>query len=240
MLPTKIFLDLDDVLAEFTMTALRHVGCRACGLEDFNPKHGFDIVAQANAMIVDHPLFIDTGEPLFTVKKFWEAIPRSLWAELPRSKEFGFLIVESARLVGRENVCVLTAPIDDPECAAGKMEWMKENLPVWLRNQFLIGSPKHLCASPDALLIDDSDKNVDAFLRAGGQAILVPRPWNSNYQLCTKYFLEMMFQNLFAAQKARERSDRITYRSMKAFYDPVIPHGHVLLGGQVFRLEDKK
>ena len=33
------------------------------------------------------------------------------------------------------------------------------------------------------LLIDDSDKNIRAFWNAGGNAILMPRQWNSQYHI---------------------------------------------------------
>ena len=35
-------------------------------------------------------------------------------------------------------------------------------------------------AHPGALLIDDADRNVKRFVRAGGMAYLFPQPWNSN------------------------------------------------------------
>jgi hypothetical protein len=44
-----------------------------------------------------------------------------------------------------------------------------------------MGSPKFLCAKPDNILIDDSDKNCNSFIKAGGKAILVPQPWNNQY-----------------------------------------------------------
>lgn len=38
---------------------------------------------------------------------------------------------------------------------------------------------KAALAGPRKILVDDSPSNVDAFAEAGGQAILVPRPWNN-------------------------------------------------------------
>jgi hypothetical protein len=44
-------------------------------------------------------------------------------------------------------------------------------------------SAKHkLVSGPDCVLVDDSDKHCNAWTAAGGYAILVPRPWNSQHR----------------------------------------------------------
>lgn len=167
-----IFLDQDDVLNQFTMQALAHVGCyvNTESFDDFNPEWGFDIIKAANALHLCRK---------FTLASFWKCFSRNDWRDLPKSAEFEFLLQQSEALVGRENICILTFPILDPDCAAGKIEWIYNHCPKWLHRQYLIGPPKHFCARPDALLIDDSDANVTAFRAHGGQTILMPRPWNS-------------------------------------------------------------
>lgn len=167
MIPKRIFLDLDDVLNEFTMTTLKSLGC-CDGL--YKPEWGWDIVKAANAM---HP------HVTFTTQTFWNSINRNHWATLPKSDICDWLINLCVLLVGHANVHILTAPTADPDCLAGKLEWIHANLPKWIHSQYIMSSQKHLCASPDALLIDDRDKNVLDFKSAGGQAVLVPRPWNN-------------------------------------------------------------
>lgn len=171
MIPTRIFLDLDDVCNRFTMHALRHVGCPVdeFSYDDFDPAWGWDIVAAANAL---HP------SRRFTEAEFWGSLDRKLWATVPESDEFGQFLQRCENLVGAEHVCILSSPTLDPDCLAGKLEWIHDHLPKRFHRQFLIGPRKHFCARPDALLVDDSDRNVDAFRAHGGQAILVPRPWN--------------------------------------------------------------
>ena len=44
----------------------------------------------------------------------------------------------------------------------------------------LAGSKAQL-ARPDTLLIDDKDENIAEFVAAGGQGILVNRPWNKGH-----------------------------------------------------------
>jgi 5'(3')-deoxyribonucleotidase len=165
--PKRIFLDLDDVLNDFTMHSLRSVGCK---LKEYDPEWGWDIVRACNAT---HPRWHCTPQT------FWNSFGRDHWATIPKSGMCDWLIERSVSLVGYENVCILTSPTPDPDCTAGKQEWIQTNLPGFLHGQFLIGPRKDFCAAPDALLIDDRDKNVDDFRSAGGQAILVPRPWNT-------------------------------------------------------------
>lgn len=166
----RILLDVDDVLNQFTLYALREVGCVLDTIEDFPGEVGFDIVAAANKL----------GLTYFSTKAdFWQRISRDFWANVPVSPECYWLIELCARFVGRDSVCLLTSPTTQPECLAGKLEWIHRNLPEWLHRQYLIGPVKHFCATGDALLIDDSPHNVNAFRDAGGQAILFPKPWNT-------------------------------------------------------------
>ncbi len=164
---TKIFLDMDDVLNEFTMSTLRELGC---DIETYDPTWGWDIVKAANAT---------NSSRSFTIQGFWDSLDRKHWATRPKSEMCDQLIEKSASLVGQENVCVLSSPTLDPDCLAGKLEWIHDNLPSWMHRQYLIGPRKYFCAAPNALLVDDCDKNVDDFRAAGGQALLVPKPWNS-------------------------------------------------------------
>jgi len=179
----RIFLDLDDVLNCCTMTCLRRIGCpvKERDLHLFDPEWEFDIVKAANAI---HPT------KKFTTESFWWEINRGTWRTMPKSEECDWLIELCVDIVGRKNICVLTTPINDPDCAAGKVEWIQENLPGWLHRQFLIGLPKWICAHHGALLIDDKYQNVVEFRRAGGQAIVVPRPWNLHYNKDPKVYLE--------------------------------------------------
>jgi 5'(3')-deoxyribonucleotidase len=116
---------------------------------------------------------------IFTVDELWRSIPRSFWANVQKSDMCDWLVEKCAYLVGCDNVFILTAPIRVPDCSAGKVEWIQRFLPMFLHDQFMIGRPKYLCANQESLLIDDSDSNVNDFRRAGGRAVLVPRPWNS-------------------------------------------------------------
>ena len=57
------------------------------------------------------------------------AFPRQAWATAPRSAEFDFLLAESQRLVGSENVCLLTSPTIKSRLCGRQIEWIQKHLP---------------------------------------------------------------------------------------------------------------
>jgi hypothetical protein len=190
----NIFLDLDDTLNSLTL----HILGTVCGLDigtydydRFPTDVGYDIIAAYDRLKAPH-------FPTYTVEQFWENVPRIAWSHTPRAREFDFLLDNALDLVGRENICLLTSPTKDPESLAGKLEWIHLNLPSWMHRQYLVGPRKHFCARPDSLLIDDSDDNVKKFREHGGNAILVPRPWNSLHGTDTKAHMISEFYFLFS------------------------------------------
>lgn len=190
----KIFIDVDDVLNKFTMYALHSVGCRCVSEFDFSdsvysPIWGYDIVRAANNMLVGTSV-------RYTHKTFWDNVSREVWSTTPYSDDFQSILRHCRILVGKSKVALLTKPIDDPECWAGKCEWIRSRCPPWLRKRYFLGQPKSFLAAPSALLIDDSDKNYDNWIGAGGQAILVPRPWNRLHGYCSIEYVERCFANL--------------------------------------------
>jgi hypothetical protein len=167
----RIFIDLDDVCNMFTMYALRSVGCSVrLDYADYPAECGYDIVAAANYLL---------NAPRYTINAFWDAIARDMWATIPRSTIFPWVVDVAESLVGRENVCIATSPTKDPDCLAGKLEWIHRNMPDWMWRQYSITPRKYLLARPDSLLIDDNQENIHKFETHGGHGIVVPRPWNS-------------------------------------------------------------
>jgi 5'(3')-deoxyribonucleotidase len=75
---------------------------------------------------------------------------------------------------------VLSSPSRDPKSASEKIEWLNAFTGEKKFRKYVFTKHKHLLAKPDAILIDDYDSNIDAFVKAGGKGILVPRQWNSN------------------------------------------------------------
>lgn len=74
-------------------------------------------------------------------------------------------------------ITILTAS-ETPAMHAGKVAWLAKHYPQFLgRVEFEVR--KGDAALPGDVLVDDADHNVDAFVRGGGHAVLVPRIWNS-------------------------------------------------------------
>jgi hypothetical protein len=173
----KIYIDLDGVSNQLIMHALEVNGCKVSRFHDDQwPTPGsYDIVAAANKLL-------GPRRGTLTHAQFWGNVTRDVWAGTPASAEFYYILRAAVDAAGRGNVCFLTSPIiESPDCSAGKHEWFRRHLPLNMARQFSICPYKKIHASPDALLVDDSDAEVDSWRARGGQALLVPRPWNSRY-----------------------------------------------------------
>ena len=157
-------LDLDGVCVSFVKAA-----CQVHG-RDFDegswPAGEYDI---AKVLGMDE-------------EEFWESIHRQgvdFWRGLEPYPWFERLYAELQRL-GR--VYFVTSPTDSSHSAAGKMLWLKDRFGGDFR-EFLITRCKYLLSSAGSVLIDDSDRNIEAFERHGqGKGILFPQRWNSAYE----------------------------------------------------------
>lgn len=189
-----ILLDVDGVLNVGAPWFMRAAGVKIRNDDIDAYPAGFqhdDLVGATNSLLMKQ------GERPLSATQFWECSSnREFWADFPTSPEFSMILVFAEGLVGQKNVHLLTSTTLSPECLAGKLEWITKRLPRFLHRQYLMGPQKYLCAKPGALLIDDADKNVDAFRRAGGEALLVPRPWNSLKTYQTQGFLHDAFREL--------------------------------------------
>lgn len=120
-----------------------------------------------------------------TMNDFWnriEATPR-FWEDLPFTEEAKHFL----ELFDPFNVILLSTP--SHHGAGGKQNWIRENLPWYFyEGRYFLGCKKEALAGPTKLLVDDHDKNVDAFKEAGGYGILVPRYWNRLWHLCRDRF----------------------------------------------------
>lgn len=161
---SHIFVDMDGVLADFVKAALA-LHDRSEALETW-PLGEFNM---AKVLGISTRQFWDKIDSAGT--GYWSDLERYSWCE-----ELVSNVVEHAPMA------ILSSPSLSPDCAAGKLEWLQNFFGRGFRD-FLIGPQKHLCARPDAVLIDDSDRNVDRFREHGGHAVLFPQPWNSNHAI---------------------------------------------------------
>lgn len=179
MTKPRIFLDMDDVLNGLTMDILyRTFNC----VPDMSFKHfpthvGYDII-EATALL--------RGDQPMGFFEFWEQVPVGMSLHSPKSLECDWLIETAAELVGREEVYIATATGTrvNPKKVAAKISWLRANTPDWLHEQYFITTHKWLLGRPGHILIDDNAANCASFEAEGGEAILMPRPWNPLHPKC--------------------------------------------------------
>lgn len=152
----RCVLDLDGVVAAFVQGV-----CRQFEVADpyLLPEHRGNY--NAIEMVLD-----------------WKHLEEDFWAGLPKMSDADEIVRLVEERFGPENVAFLSSPSHNRGCMPGKIRWIREHYPQ-LQRRFLFGPPKHFVAHPNAVLVDDYDKNVESFRAHGGRAILLPRIWNS-------------------------------------------------------------
>jgi hypothetical protein len=199
---SEVFLDLDDTLNLFTPAAMKFVGCPV-NVFDYkgNPENrgNYDLISRVN--------FHRAEDEQFELKQFWNSIPRDFWATTPKSPDFDRIIDWCERLVGPENVIILTSPTKDPDCLAGKLEWIHTFLPAHYHRQYIVTPRKQYNAAPGRLIIDDAEVNLAAWKAKGGSAIRVPKPWNEGWELFEEGYdwdyMEERFTHYYNGQLTR-------------------------------------
>lgn len=171
----KIFLDMDGVVADFTAGMCAAVGLPFSNQPYLFPRGLWDYVDWLDR--VHHVNWLDV-ELACSSEDFWADLPA-----LPKADQlYNYLNT-------RHGVRFLTTPTGDTMvCFGGKRRWLEARgwaVPHDKRMVLLEhGETKEEYARPDIVLLDDQDKNVQDFRHGGGQAILVPRPWNNRYREC--------------------------------------------------------
>lgn len=163
----RLILDMDGVLADFMRGAL-----------DLHDKH--DVSEES---IVSYEMHGYCG---VSAHAFWQRITSNhitqgggvrFWRTLP---EYAYTreLLNYAQMSKGSMIATScgTGGAYTHGATEGKLQWLKErfacDLPVFF------GRDKSVLARPDAMLVDDLPKNVEAFIGAGGRALLVDRPWN--------------------------------------------------------------
>lgn len=164
---SQICLDMDGVLCDFVTPVVKL----------FAPD-SYDLVIQGwerGCYSIEKVLGVSTRE-------LWKRIDAegfSLWANLEPydwHRELLQLCQETAPTV------ICTSPSLKAASLKGKICWLQRMYGMKFRD-YLIGPPKHFCARPGAVLIDDFDNNCERFREAGGLSITFPRVWNSHHHV---------------------------------------------------------
>lgn len=153
-----IFLDLDGVMADFHRPVVELFGEDPDALDE-----------AAWAEVGEWGLSIDKGDFWGRIQaegaEWWSTLPKLPWADR----------LAAACRAACPQVIVLTTPGPFAESAAGKYQWIQDELDGM---RSLIGSPKDVCSAPGHVLIDDRAGYRERWEAAGGTLLSLRRPWN--------------------------------------------------------------
>jgi len=155
-----VFLDMDGVLANFRK-----------GVHDaFNKPYDYTTLSPKWKFWDDWPdVTFEMVNAVCNTSFWWNLEWMHDGCDILRAIEYKFAPAQ---------IYLLTTPMPNLKSADGKMMWVRDQIPAYLNRTIITQAPKHLLARPDTLLIDDKDKNIDGFVKAGEHGILIPRPWN--------------------------------------------------------------
>ena len=162
-----ILMDMDGVLVDFVGGVLRHFNVNTNKLKDWKPGDYH----------IEKFLGLDEVD-------FWACLKTDFWSSLnwhPEASIFIRLLQEIDHVGHRWALC--SSP-GNAYGAHGKIIWLEQHMPnVYAQHQWVFTPDKSLLASGKTVLIDDSDHNCNNFRACGGQAILVPRHWNTQHMV---------------------------------------------------------
>jgi 5'(3')-deoxyribonucleotidase len=160
----QILLDMDGVLSNFVEGAIGQL----------NRELATDLTVKE---YVQKGYGWNMWEPYeITPNAWWSLLEKdpNIWSNL---KPFPWAKQLYNKLKEFGEVTILTAPSENPYCAAQKIGWLYGHLGI-NSSSVMIGSRKYLMAG-NGILIDDYPKNVKDFTEAGGEGIVVPSNWNT-------------------------------------------------------------
>lgn len=163
-----IFLDMDGVIVNFVKGVARLLNINYA---DFM-ANWIDGVYQ----IESHP-FLQQMDRKTSIYALLNQQPADFWENLEMTYEASELLKFITS--NFQKVYILSTPFTSAASHAGKYKWIVKNNTGIVKKNYIFTKHKHLLANPNAVLIDDKDKNYEAFLYAGGEAILYPQRWNS-------------------------------------------------------------
>lgn len=171
----KLFLDMDGVLVNWFEGAHKIHG-KPWSPGDDTPSGWRYTYGPEGWNFHDEEHFNVTYENLFN------GMHREFWANLNWHAD-GPAILGMCEEAFPGDVVLLTAPHLQDGVMDGRLEWIERNAPEYKR-KVLIGYCKDAIAAvgqENAILVDDWDRNINNWRKAGGMGLLCPRCWNSSY-----------------------------------------------------------
>lgn len=151
-----IFLDMDGVCVDFVKGALA-----AHGRLDLYNAPGVTWLPDSIGMSED---------------AFWPPI-NALGIEFWRALEpYPWFAALHEGLADLGHVVFLSKPSRGAGSATGKLQWLQDRFGPEFRDYIFTPRKRYLSRWPRAILVDDQDKNLEAW---DGAKILFPQPWNA-------------------------------------------------------------
>lgn len=172
-----VLFDLDGVLVDMIGGVAVLFGVSGEDvLRSWTPGEYDILPAIQRAVSLSGSVGLDTPSSESSIWRKIDACGEDFWKTLIPHED-GIDLLNCVIEAGHE-CAICSTPSAHHSSAAGKVAWIQTWIPK-MRRRFVLTPMKHLLAKPGVVLIDDHDKNVEAFRAAGGEADLVPRPWNS-------------------------------------------------------------
>lgn len=167
----KIFLDIDEVLADFRSAAARLHGQTG---EEMDQLYG-----------VGHWHGGSFFKPIHQRgTRFWDELD-----DLPWSRQLIQIVKEYD-----EDFRLVSQPTLHETSYSGKALWVAKRFPL---HKLILTMDKSLLASPTAVLIDDTQRNCDQFVKKGGHSILFPTTYrNGQREIITVEWIRDQLEEL--------------------------------------------
>lgn len=172
----EVYCDLDGVFADFT--------------EGANELHG-----KPRAVVNHWNWYEDWG---ISGNQFWAPIKEAgslFYTKYVRPYRWVGELLD--RLSKYGPLVIVTANPKHSGLMAGKLEWIDKYLGDC---EVIYCNKKERLAKPHTILLDDYEKNLEAFKGAGGKAVTFPQPWNNGRNMrydridyaisCIDYYVE--------------------------------------------------
>jgi 5'(3')-deoxyribonucleotidase len=182
----KVFCDMDGVLTDFPSQynhRREYFGKPPIPLIKFNEE--------------DFPHYVEK-----TAREIDAELDYMFWANLPWMKHGRALLNLLEQMFGRERICLLSFPSYSPQGPAGKIAWVRRELPSY-EMRLILATDKRFCASPDAILFDDKPRNAEEFTAAGGWSVVVPAPWNCAGSVTMEKFMHTIEQTFRSVKNSQ-------------------------------------